>query len=92
MSWGVLGGRAGRRSWRFLVAAAAGHGEEEADPGAAGSAGPDAGDARPRGGGLAQGAGEEADPGVVPARLRSRCLLALFTSSAQLAWFIYFLD
>ena len=56
---------------------AAGHGEEEAGPGAAGPAGPDAGAAGPRGGELAQGAGEEADPGVVADRLRRRCWLCL---------------
>lgn len=59
----------GEQRRRFL-AAAAGHGEEEAGAGAAGPAGPDAGAARPRGGELAQGAGEEADAGVVPDRLR----------------------
>jgi len=56
---------------------AAGHGEEEAGPGAAGPAGPDAGAAGPRGGELAQGAAQEADPRVVPHRLRPRCGLCL---------------
>jgi len=64
-----------RGSWQGPPAA--GHGEEEAGPGAAGPAGPDAGAAGPRGGDLAQGAGEEADPGVVADRLRRRCWLCL---------------
>ena len=62
-----------RGSWQGPPVA--GHGEEEAGLGAAGPAGPDAGAAGPRGGDFAQGAGEEADPGVVADRLRRRCWL-----------------
>ena len=92
---GVLGGWAEEEEEEVEVPGSsrppAGHGEEEAGPGAAGPAGPDAGDARPRGGGLAQGAGQEADPGVVPVRLRSRCLLcSAYFLSALLTWLIYF--